>query len=144
MDLPAPALELWEKYNNELSADHSERFSNPDLAYFEALRDIERLLTPRGSHLSDFGLPDPGQRINELDIERETFGPRIDELSRTANDMISKMVPQQLEAFNILYTAIISSSPVQTVFYLDGKAGRGKSFVAAALWPNYDPKVVFR
>jgi DNA replication protein DnaC len=43
------------------------------------------------------------------------------------------MNPQQLEAFNVLYTAIVSSSPVQTVFYLDGKAGRGKSFVASAL-----------
>lgn len=133
IDIPAPALDLWEKYKNELSADHSERLSNTDLAYFEALRDIERLLTPRGSHLSGFGLPDAGQRINELDIECETFGPTIDQLSRTANDMISKIVPQQLEAFNVLYTAIISSSPVLTVFHLDGNAGRGKSFVDAVL-----------
>lgn len=132
IDKAAPALELWEKYKNERSADHSDRFSNPDLAYLEALRDIERLSTPRGSHLSNLALPDPGHRIYEFDIESETFGPRMDELTRTANDTISKMVPLQLESFNVLYTGILSSSPVQTVFHVDGKAGRGKSFVAAA------------
>jgi hypothetical protein len=69
VDIPAPALELWEKYKDELSADRTERFATADQAYLEALRDIKRLLTPRGSNLSDFGLSDPGQRINELDIE---------------------------------------------------------------------------
>jgi hypothetical protein len=54
VDIPAPALELWEKYKDELSADHTERFATADQAYLEALRDIERLLTPRGSNLSDF------------------------------------------------------------------------------------------
>jgi hypothetical protein len=133
VDIPAPALELWEKYKDELSADHTERFATADQAYLEALREIEHLLTPRGSNLSDFGLPDPGERINELDIERENFSPRIDILSHTAHDMISRMNPQQLAAFDVLYTAITSASLAHTVFYLDGKAGRGKSFVASAL-----------
>jgi len=133
IDIPAPALELWEKYKDELSADHSERFGRTDRAYLEALRDIERVLTLRGSNLSDFGLPDPGNGINELEIEYQSFGLRIEELSRTADDMIARMNPQQLEAFNVLYTMVTSTCPTHTVFYLDGKAGRGKSFVASAL-----------
>jgi tRNA A37 threonylcarbamoyladenosine biosynthesis protein TsaE len=47
--------------------------------------------------------------------------------------MIARMNPQQLAAFDVLYTAITSASPAHTVFYLDGKAGHGKSFVASAL-----------
>jgi hypothetical protein len=47
--------------------------------------------------------------------------------------MISNMIPHQLEAFQVLYTAIIPSLPVQTVFYLDGNASRGESFMAAVL-----------
>jgi len=43
------------------------------------------------------------------------------------------MNPQQLAAFDVLYTAITSASPAQTVFYLDGKAGHGKSFVASGV-----------
>jgi len=69
VDLPAPALEWWEKYQEELSADHTERFSTADQAYLEVLRGIKHLLTPRGSNLSNVGLPDPRQRMNELDIE---------------------------------------------------------------------------
>jgi len=69
VDITAPALELWETYKDELSADYTERFVTADQAYLEALRDIERLLTPCGSNLSNFSLPDPRQTINELDIE---------------------------------------------------------------------------
>jgi len=47
--------------------------------------------------------------------------------------MISRMNPQQLAAFDVLYTAITSASPARTVFYLDSKAGCGNSFVASAL-----------
>jgi len=69
VDIPAPALELWEKCKAKLSADHTELFATADQAYLEALGGIERLLTPSGPNLSDSCLPDPGQRINELDIE---------------------------------------------------------------------------
>jgi len=99
----------------------------------EGLRDIEPVLTPRGSNLSDFGLPDPGNRINELEIEYESFGLRINELSRTADDMIARMNPEPLATFKVLYTTVTSTCLTHTVFYFDGKAGRGKSFVASAL-----------
>jgi hypothetical protein len=87
VDIPAPGLELREKYKDELSADHIEQFAPADQRYMEALRDMEHLLTTCGSNLSNFGLPEPGQRINQLDIERETFSPRIDIILHTAQDM---------------------------------------------------------
>lgn len=125
---------MWEKYRDELSADHTEQFATAYEAYLEALRDIERLLIPCGSNLSNFVLPDAWQRVNDHDIEQETFSPRIDILSHTALDMISRMNPEKPAAFDVMYAAIASASPAQTVFYLDSNASSGKSSVASALW----------
>jgi hypothetical protein len=102
-------------------------------AYFETLRDIQKLLMTRGSSLDKFGLPDPGQRIQEIDIERETFGHRSVELSLRADQMIASMNIEQATVYQVLYDAVTNMQRSTTVFYLDGKAGRGKSYVALAL-----------
>jgi len=58
VDIPAPGLELWEKFKDQLLADHTAPFATADQAYLEVLRDIKRLLTPCSSKLTDFTLPD--------------------------------------------------------------------------------------
>ena len=50
-----------------------------------------------------------------------------------AETMMSQMNEDQFAAFTTVYDAVLSPQPPHTIFYLDGKAGRGKSFVAAAL-----------
>jgi len=99
----------------------------------QALRDMKCTLTPRGSNLSYFVFPEPIPTIKELDIERETFNPKIDISLHSALDIISRMNPRQMALFDALCTALTSASPAQSVFYFDGKATHGKSFVVSVL-----------
>jgi hypothetical protein len=135
IDIPTPAVQLWQTYKDDLCADHIQHFGTTDLAYNQALRDLQNLLTTRGSNLQSFGLPDPGEQLLELELEYALFAPRSSELARSSNAMITQMNIEQRNAFNTIYTAVTApgSFPPTSVFYLDGRAGRGKSFVVIAL-----------
>jgi hypothetical protein len=58
--IPAPALDVWNKYRQEPSADHVQHFLDIKHAYLQSLRDIQQLLTNRGTSLHNFGFPNLG------------------------------------------------------------------------------------
>lgn len=97
------------------------------------MRDIQTLLATRGTSLDNIHLADPGQHIHEVQSEHETFRLRSDDLAVTANNMYTSMNAQQCAVFQTIYTTITDPQRQNTVFYLDGKAGRGQSFVGLAL-----------
>ena len=69
----------------------------------------------------------------EVDRILASFIGRHQNLQMQAETMMSQMNEGQFAAFTTVYDAVLSPQPPHTIFYLNGKAGCGKSFVAAAL-----------
>jgi chromosomal replication initiation ATPase DnaA len=99
---------------------------------------IERFLRARGTSLKEHGLTFDFETSSELDEEIQHFGPRHHELSERSISMRETLnVDQQtvygtlLRAFQALQNPDSNEEEAQINFYyIDGKAGRGKSYVA--------------
>ena len=133
VDIPSPALQLWNKYIASLSVDYMRQFRDPIAAQDRALRDIQSILQARSSNLRAMSLPEPHNMPAEVDRILASFTGRHQHLQIQAKTMMSQMNEDQFAAFTTVYDAVRSPQPPHTIFYLDGKEGRGKSFVAAAL-----------
>ena len=56
-------------------------------------------------------------------------------LDRQATTMTQRMNEEQLAIFHqLLQTVMVPETAISHLFFLEGKAGRGKSFVVEALW----------
>ena len=77
------------------------------------------------------------EKVLKYNMHRESHLNSSDsaELEQTANTMLLQMNPEQLYAFHTIYTAATNPNNYHgaKVFYLDGKAGCGKSFVVLVL-----------
>jgi len=134
VDLPSPALQLWERYRLEFSADYIQRLGSVEVGCQRCLQEIGRLLRTRGASLAAFNLPDPGNITTDVEAEYLQFSGRRDELLQLSQRMISSMNPEQRKAYETVLHAIQDNNPSgSTAFYIDGMAGRGKSYVAATL-----------
>lgn len=103
------------------------------MARYRALRDMQSMLQARSSNLRAVSLPEPHNTLAELDTILAVFAGRHKHLQMQAGTMISQMNDDQFSVFTTVHDAVLPSQPPPTAFYLDGKAGRGKTFVAAAL-----------
>jgi len=129
VDIPTPTHDLWNKSKDELSTDHVQHFPDIEHAYLQSLCDIQKPLAILGNCLDNFGRPDPGQHIHDVEMEHETSRLGSDELALTVNTMLTSMNAQQSVVFQTIYTTVTDPQRQNTVFYLDGKAGCGKSFL---------------
>jgi hypothetical protein len=136
-EVPGPAVESWNQFQHHLISDLVEEYGL-EHGKNMALAAIERFLRARGTSLKEHGLTFDFETSSELDEEIQHFGPRHHELSERSISMRETLnVDQQtvygtlLRAFQALQNPDSNEEEAQINFYyIDGKAGRGKSYVA--------------
>jgi hypothetical protein len=136
LDLPFPAIELWSRFWQDLCADYLLQH-HPDQATNLALENIARYLASQGSSLRQCGLPEPEHHRHdaEVDLELNFFHPHHAILQSRADAAYARMIPDQQNIFDHIqhlpdYTI---RRPQGSCFFIDGRAGRGKTFLMAAL-----------
>jgi len=136
LDLPFPAMELWTRFQQDLYADYA-LYHHADQAVNLALEEIGRYLASQGSSLTQCGLPSPQQHRydTEVDLERNFFHPHQAILHGRAEAACANMNADQRGIFDRILNQLggWGSLPQHTAFFIDGRAGRGKTFLMAAL-----------
>jgi hypothetical protein len=125
-------LTIWEKFKNALSEDfyfsNDQRWSS---AFTDSLLQISANLREHGKTPGDYGLPQPESCGNEVTAEIQRWSSQIPQLLSTAQYALTIFTPEQRHIFELVHTAIESNNPL--CLFVDGKAGRGKTFLVNAL-----------
>jgi len=128
LDLPTPAISLWESFREALSADFALN-NNVDEATRLVLHSISRHLRGQGATLAQFGLPEPTRVDREVNLELDAFLYQQDALLHQSEASYEMMNTEQQH----VYARILESVGNGGCFFLDGKAGRGKTFLVNAI-----------
>lgn len=128
LDLPFPAVELWTQFQQELCADYR-LHHHPAEASDLALADIARYLSAQGSSLSQCGLPEPHRHTSEVDLELNFFYNQRSALLTRSEDAYVRMNTDQQGIFD----SILSHCDTGGCFFIDGRAGRGKTFLVSTI-----------
>ncbi|KAK1993563.1 hypothetical protein LX36DRAFT_542191, partial [Colletotrichum falcatum] len=128
LDLPSPAVTLWTRFCPALSADFALHQAQ-DTATTRALQSISRILRANGASLRQFGLPEPVLVERELQMEIQAFAPLQDTLLRRSHQNYAVLNHEQRRVFNAVYSSLGTGG----CFFVDGKAGRGKTFLMGTL-----------
>jgi hypothetical protein len=79
LDLPTPAIVLWENFREALSADFALNHNESEATRL-TLESISRYLRSQGASLSQFGLPEPSRVEREVTLELDAFTQSCDAL----------------------------------------------------------------
>ncbi|KFA70977.1 hypothetical protein S40288_10334 [Stachybotrys chartarum IBT 40288] len=129
LDFPSPALALWEQFRAAMSADFVLHCPNTEAAASSALRSISRTLRDHGATLEQFGLSGSSMVDRELSLELAAFADRRPELLSSSLRSYGQLNDEQRYVFDAIYSAVSRGR----CFFVDGKAGRGKTFLMNAL-----------
>ena len=125
-------LEFWNTFRFKISQDFIlEAFGDIERGCNEALEKLGSLLQSHGKHLSNYGLPQPLTRDNEVEWELRRWSLQANVLEHQVNDGFSVFNPEQRDVFSRVQDAILSNK--QLLMFVDGKAGRGKTFLVNTL-----------
>jgi hypothetical protein len=132
LDLPFPAMQLWTRFQHDLCADYGLHHHTDDATNL-ALEDIARYLSSQGSSLAQCGLPEPQRHHygSEVDLELNFFHPHRAVLRARADAARTRMNADQ----RCIFERILRHQDRHSAacFFVDGRAGRGKTFLMAAL-----------
>lgn len=138
-----PACPIWRQYQQALLADFFIRYHSVETATDYALQHISEFLEDGGRTLSVFGLPEPKNRPIEIVTKLEAFDGRHRTLDERACAMRDSMTTEQGDIYDELLHLLSggsgsSSSRIgprhaDSVFSIEGKPGRGKTYLVDAL-----------
>lgn len=97
------------------------------LASNDALIEMAHTLEEYGKTLGDYGLPEPEAYGSELEHELMRWNPLIPDLLSGVEQHVTSLTDGQLHVYNIVLRSLETGS--QILGYIDGKAGRGKTWV---------------
>jgi len=119
-------MELWTR-----CADYLLRHNRGE-AINRALEDINRYLANRGSSLGQHNLPEPQRDRHDDEVNRELdfFHQRRNTLRTAADTAYGTMNPDQSRIFDTILQRLEEPN---ALFFVDGRAGRGKTFLMAAI-----------
>ena len=125
-------LRLWEDFRPKISEDLI-LAANGDVEQGcnEALKHLGSFLQGHGKCLNDFGLPQPLARNDEVEWELRRWSPQLMILRRQVEIGFSVFNPEQRDIFLQVQHAILNNEPL--LMFIDGKAGRGKTFLVNTL-----------
>lgn len=123
---------IWDKFQQPLSEDfYISNGGNWNLAYSSALVDIAGHLREYGREPKDYGLPQPSYIGNEVAAEIQRWSSDIHQLLTAAEQALALFNPEQTRIFEVVWDAVQQCQPL--CIFIDGKAGRGKTFLVNAL-----------
>ena len=142
LNLPCTARDLFHSYQEELFRDYMDLGLPARTVLQRGLVDLSTLFHAGGSNLRDFALPEPeaAQRSNERELEEDFFTPELKaRYFEQSEHMYQTLTREQQTIFDIIYQAVTSTGPAPTnhclpqLFFIDGKAGRGKTYLLNCL-----------
>ena len=127
----SPAVPLWNLFQDSMHEDLNEHFHNEELARNRALELICRYIEERGRHMSDFGLPEPILHTHEVQLELQRWNQNPQHQLQLSLEMHNSMNDRQKEIYELVLQKINANESL--VLFIDGKAGRGKTFLIQAI-----------
>ena len=129
--IPFPA-DIWQRFRNALSEDfYFSNGQNWDLAYSTALLEIAGNLREYGKDPQGYCLPHPENIGDEVVAEIQRWSSQIPSLLSMAEHALALFNTEQSLIFQTIWSAILFKQPLCA--FVDGKAGRGKTFLVNAL-----------
>ena len=132
-----PARPLWDRFRTELARDYIISTQSDELGFDQALKAIADNVRDGGRTLTDYGLPEPQLRNREVVLEQEFYTPRASVLLNRARTQFLQMNVEQKNVFTSVVLAATAYAQLGTdndyPFFVEGKPGRGKSFVVDAI-----------
>jgi hypothetical protein len=131
VELPCPANELWTRFEQDLCGDYQMRHP-PTESINLALEDIGHHLRSQRSSPTECGLPQPQQLLHyrEVDQDLEYFRPYLETLQERVNNAYSRFNRDQHSIFDCILSP---DSAEDNCFFINGRAGRGKTFLVTAM-----------
>ena len=137
---PSCPDQLWDRFKNQMSEDFSRKNEHHSDLYVlgQTLKCIDSLLRPYGKSLEDFpGMPAVPEVAPQLDGMSNTMSEELsynnEEQSEKASDCEKKMNVDQAIVYNKVIDAVLSQNLEQTLFFVDGPGGTGKTFLYNAI-----------
>ncbi|KAF6514101.1 hypothetical protein HZS61_006357 [Fusarium oxysporum f. sp. conglutinans] len=101
-------------------------FSRPG---FLSIRSISRILRGNGATMRQFGLPEPAGIERELQLELAAFARQREALMMRSHQNYAVLNAEQRRIFDVIYSSLAAGG----CFFIDGRAGRGKTFLMSTL-----------
>lgn len=131
------AIELFNDYQEDLSADYFDEFDSPIIVVQKCLLDISYQLSSQSARLSDFSLRKHESKVDGIYLKAAEFAHRQPVLSARTDWDESLLLEEQFRAYYKVLKAIDSIAKGDNIshkcFFLDGKAGWGKTFTVNVL-----------
>ena len=133
-DIAFPAIDLWKGFCDALCGD-CYVVGTLQVDYSKGLYYIDQLLSGRGATLNSFGLPLPSKESpNILQTEYTLLKAEQGDNINEATTFIATLTDGQRKIFDMILLAIKSQSKNEhRVFFIDGPAGRGKTFLVQTI-----------
>ncbi|XP_072754275.1 uncharacterized protein [Anoplolepis gracilipes] len=118
---PTDVPTLWNKYKDQMIED----FVNNNVVDPEnmALNHIQEILRNNGSSCGNFQLPNP------IPVNIYVTEYNVDEEKRPGEYLLSTLNDEQKHVYNIVIRVIDNENEPQRLFYIDGFAGSGKTYL---------------
>ena len=125
-------LQLWAEFRQKISKDFIlEAMGDVEQGCNEALMQLGSFLQGHGKHLSNYGLPQPIPNNDEVQRELRRWALRATSFQQQVHAGWSTFNPEQWDIFLRVQFAILNNEPL--LMFVDGKAGRGKTFLVNVL-----------
>ena len=136
-------LQFWDEFREKISEDFIVDASyDIERGCNEALRSLGSFLQSHGKLLGDYGLPQPVADENEVERELRYWSKQTTALQHQVHLGLSMFNNEQRDIFLQIQYAILHNEPL--LMFIDGKAGRGKTFLVNTLcaWIRSTARIV--
>ena len=130
-DHVASPIQIWNDYQDALSRDLILKHDNVNLGLNEALQELDRALGEHGKSLAYYRLPEPSFHSREVAVELEKWEPQAGILAARSANAVATLNKEQHEIYSEVMDAVANKRPLWA--FVDGKAGRGKTFLVNAI-----------
>ena len=137
---PSCPDQMWDKFKKHMSEDiiRQNKFYSEPYVFEKAFQIIEGLLQHHGKSLKDFpGMPIPTENVTgfqELSkIMTEELTYKREEQWEKASNCEKQMNADQAKVYYKVIESVLTENTEQTLFFVDGPAGTGKTFLYNAI-----------
>lgn len=123
-------ISTWHAFRDAFAQDFIIQSDNINVGINQALQEMSRSLEEHGKSLGVYGLPEPSFHGREVEHELAQWADH-ELLATRASRAASKLNAEQYHVYTEILNAISDGRPLRA--FVDGKAGRGKTFLVHAI-----------